>query len=48
MQDFAHKDQDVLNVHFCEHICELPLRWNGQGLGTYAKAASPDRDALEL
>lgn len=48
MQDFAHKDQDVLNIHFREHICELPLRWNGQGLGTYAKATSPDRDALEL
>lgn len=48
MRDFAHKDQDALNVHFREHICELPLRWNGQGLGTYAKAASVDRDALEL
>ncbi|KAG7442612.1 glycosyl transferase [Guyanagaster necrorhizus] len=39
------KDQDHLNVHFEHDWTSLPLRYNAQGLGTYAKISTPERDA---
>ncbi|EIM82724.1 nucleotide-diphospho-sugar transferase [Stereum hirsutum FP-91666 SS1] len=45
-----YKDQDVVNDLFtsCDGILELSLRWNAQGLGTYATFASPERQSLDL
>jgi lipopolysaccharide biosynthesis glycosyltransferase/predicted O-methyltransferase YrrM len=37
------EDQDVMNVHFRGEWRELPLRWNAQGLGTYADGPGADR-----
>ncbi|RPD62102.1 glycosyl transferase [Lentinus tigrinus ALCF2SS1-7] len=48
MRDSSHKDQDVLNVHFKGDWQPLSLRWNAQGLGTYARYRTPERDALDL
>lgn len=43
-----HKDQDVLNTHFRGQWKALRLTWNAQGLGTYAKDYSDDRQRLPL
>ncbi|PSS31980.1 hypothetical protein PHLCEN_2v2222 [Hermanssonia centrifuga] len=48
MKNFAYMEQDALNVHFRDDWCALDLRWNAQGLGTYANCPSPERDALNL
>ncbi|KAI0722041.1 glycosyl transferase [Cerioporus squamosus] len=48
MKDSPHKDQDALNVHFKGDWQALSLKWNAQGLGTYARYRTPDRDALDL
>ena len=41
-------DQDALNLHFGGAWRALGLRWNAQGLGTYARAHTPARDGLDL
>ncbi|RDX52962.1 glycosyl transferase [Lentinus brumalis] len=48
LKDSSHKDQDVLNVHFKGDWLALSLKWNAQGLGTYARYRTPQRDALDL
>ncbi|KAI0637646.1 glycosyl transferase [Trametes polyzona] len=48
MKDSKMKDQDALNAHFEGRWLPLGLRWNAQGLGTYATYRTPDRDALSL
>ncbi|KAG9014684.1 hypothetical protein FRB94_010531 [Tulasnella sp. JGI-2019a] len=47
MRDAHFRDQDVLNTHFRDWK-QLSLRWNAQGLGTYAKNSSSERDRLDL
>jgi lipopolysaccharide biosynthesis glycosyltransferase/predicted O-methyltransferase YrrM len=41
-------DQDALNEHFRGCWKRLSLRWNAQGLGTYAKSYSADRHLASL
>ncbi|KAI9574044.1 glycosyltransferase family 8 protein [Boletus coccyginus] len=41
-------EQDAFNVHFKTDWTALSLRWNAQGLGTYAGCVSVDRDELCL
>lgn len=48
MRGSVHADQDVLNAVLRDEWCPLDLKWNAQGLGTYAKCPSPERDALDL
>ncbi|KAI0050307.1 glycosyltransferase family 8 protein [Auriscalpium vulgare] len=43
-----YKDQDALNNYFRGSWLELPLRWNAQGLGTYAESRSADRAELAI
>ena len=43
MRDAKFRDQDVLNDHFKDWV-PLSLRWNAQGLGTYALHPSTDRE----
>ncbi|KAJ2912125.1 hypothetical protein MD484_g8286, partial [Candolleomyces efflorescens] len=43
MKHSKFADQDVLNVHFAGRWKELSLRWNAQGLGTYANYEGPGR-----
>lgn len=47
MKNSRFRDQDALNVHFRSWL-PLSLKWNAQGLGTYAKYPSKDRDKLRL
>ncbi|KAL1743630.1 glycosyltransferase family 8 protein [Schizophyllum fasciatum] len=42
------KDQDVLNAHFAGKWTELPLKYNAQGLGTYADRLTAERELLDL
>ena len=42
------KDEDALNEHFRREWLSLSLRWNAQGLGTYADWPSDDRTVLDL
>jgi lipopolysaccharide biosynthesis glycosyltransferase len=48
METSKYRDQDVLNVHFRGTWVPLSLKWNAQGLGTYANSPSTDRDRLPL
>lgn len=48
MRETRFNDQDVLNVHFSGAFKELHLKWNAQGLGTYANMFSVDRNAINL
>lgn len=48
MKNSTHQDQDALNVHFKENWRPLSLKWNAQGLGTYARYRMPERDVLPL
>lgn len=48
MQHAEFKDQDILNVHFRRNWIPLSLKWNAQGLGTYVKYHTPERDALDF
>ncbi|KAI0829280.1 glycosyl transferase [Trametes gibbosa] len=41
-------DQDALNAHFAGAWLPLSLRWNAQGLGTYATCRTPERDTLPM
>lgn len=41
--DAKYADQDALNTHFRDAWHPLPMKWNAQGLGTYAELASADR-----
>ncbi|TFY70498.1 hypothetical protein EVG20_g2505 [Dentipellis fragilis] len=41
-------DQDVLNAHFQGDWLALPMKWNAQGLGTYANAPSEERRSLGI
>ncbi|VDB85569.1 unnamed protein product [Peniophora sp. CBMAI 1063] len=41
-------DQDALNAHFSQRWLSMPLEWNAQGLGTYAKMRSPERAGLDV
>jgi hypothetical protein len=47
MKGSKFRDQDALNVHFKDWV-PFSLRWNAQGLGTYAVYPSADRDQLDL
>ncbi|TFK96835.1 nucleotide-diphospho-sugar transferase [Pterulicium gracile] len=40
------KDQDALNLHFTGRWASLDMRWNAQGLGTYAEQYTPERHAI--
>ncbi|KZT12679.1 glycosyltransferase family 8 protein [Laetiporus sulphureus 93-53] len=42
------RDQDALNVHFDDDWVPLSLKWNAQGLGTYAELPSADRTTISL
>ncbi|KII96013.1 glycosyltransferase family 8 protein [Plicaturopsis crispa FD-325 SS-3] len=48
MAGSRYKDQDVLNAYFAQDggWFELDMKWNGQGLGTYADQPSADRQRL--
>ncbi|KDQ65096.1 glycosyltransferase family 8 protein [Jaapia argillacea MUCL 33604] len=48
MKDARFRDQDVLNIHFAERWSPLSLKWNAQGLGTYANQSSADRSEMGL
>ncbi|OJT07619.1 General stress protein A [Trametes pubescens] len=48
MKDSKMRDQDALNAHFGADWLPLDLRWNAQGLGTYAKYHTPERAALQM
>ncbi|KAF4610317.1 hypothetical protein D9613_010287 [Agrocybe pediades] len=48
MKDSKHHDQDALNLHFKDRWMALDLKWNAQGLGTYARYPSKDREGLRL
>jgi predicted O-methyltransferase YrrM len=48
MRQAKFRDQDFLNIHFSNEWMPLKLRWNAQGLGTYATLPSKDRDLLCL
>ncbi|KAI0922076.1 hypothetical protein AcW2_006871 [Taiwanofungus camphoratus] len=47
-ENTRYRDQDALNTHFASSWLPLELKWNAQGLGTYARLPSIDRDTLEL
>ncbi|KAL1758396.1 glycosyltransferase family 8 protein [Schizophyllum commune] len=42
------RDQDVLNMNFARDWTELSLKYNAQGLGTYADIATSERKLLSL
>ncbi|KAL1711088.1 glycosyltransferase family 8 protein [Schizophyllum commune] len=46
--DLHFKDQDVLNMRFAEDWAELSLKYNAQGLGTYADITTSERMRLNL
>ncbi|KAF8961161.1 glycosyltransferase family 8 protein [Flammula alnicola] len=48
MEGAKFGDQDALNMHFAGLWVPLALEWNAQGLGTYAKHPSADREALAM
>lgn len=48
MKDAKFRDQDALNVHFATNWLSLDVKWNAQGLGTYANIPSADRRSLRL
>ena len=48
MEHSRFRDQDALNVHFRGNWKAIGLKWNAQGLGTYAECHTPDRVALDL
>jgi lipopolysaccharide biosynthesis glycosyltransferase len=48
MKNSRFRDQDALNLHFKDDWYALPLRWNAQGLGTYATHPSPEREHLDI
>ncbi|KAI0316804.1 nucleotide-diphospho-sugar transferase [Amylostereum chailletii] len=48
MDNHRFRDQYALNVHFRGDWFELGLRWNSQGLGTYANQPSAEREKLSL
>jgi len=41
-------DQDTLNISFRSDWTQLSLRWNAQGLGTYASIPTAERRNLDL
>ena len=43
-----YKDQDALNAHLHGDWFQLSLKWNAQGLGTYANHVEEDRKSLDL
>ncbi|KAE9382964.1 hypothetical protein BT96DRAFT_1027444, partial [Gymnopus androsaceus JB14] len=47
MKDSKFRDQDALNAIF-DNWKELSLKWNAQGLGTYARYPSTERALLQL
>ncbi|PPQ86582.1 hypothetical protein CVT25_006190 [Psilocybe cyanescens] len=48
MKNAKYCDQDALNAHFVNDSVSLDLKWNAQGLGTYARHSSDDREGLCL
>jgi lipopolysaccharide biosynthesis glycosyltransferase/predicted O-methyltransferase YrrM len=48
LKNAKFRDQDVLNAHFKADWLPLDLRWNAQGLGTYAEHPSEDRRSLDI
>lgn len=47
MRESKFRDQDALNAHFKDWV-PLSMHWNAQGLGTYARYPSADRERLNL
>ncbi|KAF5342667.1 hypothetical protein D9611_001289 [Ephemerocybe angulata] len=43
MMGSGYADQDALNVHFAGEWKEINLKWNAQGLGTYAQSDGAGR-----
>ncbi|CCM03965.1 uncharacterized protein FIBRA_06121 [Fibroporia radiculosa] len=48
MMQSKFRDQDALNRHFMNDWLPLSLKWNAQGLGTYASLPSPDRASMDI
>ncbi|KIJ60373.1 glycosyltransferase family 8 protein [Hydnomerulius pinastri MD-312] len=48
MKNSRFCEQDALNVHFAGDWTPMNLKWNAQGLGTYAECASADRKTLHF
>ena len=48
MENSRFRDQDALNLQYKDNWQPVGLKWNAQGLGTYAKCRTPDRVALDL
>ncbi|OCH85037.1 glycosyl transferase [Obba rivulosa] len=48
MKEAEFHDQDALNAHFAGRWLPLNLKWNAQGLGTYADCASSEREKMDL
>ncbi|KAE9397634.1 glycosyl transferase [Gymnopus androsaceus JB14] len=49
MKDSKFRDQDALNAIFGQNNWkELSLKWNAQGLGTYARYPATERASLQL
>ncbi|TBU61249.1 glycosyl transferase [Dichomitus squalens] len=48
MANSKFKDQDALNMHCRDDWLCLEMKWNAQGLGTYAEDVTPERAALGL
>ncbi|TRM63935.1 glycosyltransferase family 8 protein [Schizophyllum amplum] len=44
----SYKDQDCLNAHFADDWTELSLKYNAQGVGTYADIITEERSILDL
>jgi len=48
MESARYQEQDVLNVHFADDWISLHLKWNAQGLGTYAMYPAAEKTHLDL
>ena len=46
LQSSKFRDQDALNAHFADNWTDFGLEWNAQGLGTYARYPSAEREPL--
>ncbi|KAF5378641.1 hypothetical protein D9757_009516 [Collybiopsis confluens] len=48
MKGSKFRNQDALNVFYANQWTRLSSKWNAQGMGTYARYPSLDRDMLRL
>jgi lipopolysaccharide biosynthesis glycosyltransferase len=46
MKEAKYRDQDALNVYFKDQWTRLDVKWNAQGLGTYANDATESRSQI--